>query len=93
MAKIAIIGGGVIGSSIAYYLALAGHTGDVVVIEPFCKQGGPVLDTSQARRVSGSWRMAAGRRRSARSRGSEGLCPSRIPKTAQRSASGVLDHR
>src|SRR6202048_5527403 len=62
------------------------HTG-------FCKQGGPVLDTSQARRVSGSWRMAAGRRRSARSRGSEGLCPSRIPKTAQRSASGVLDHR
>src|SRR5580704_14566036 len=24
----------------------------------FCKQGGPVLDTSQARRVSGSWRMA-----------------------------------
>src|SRR5712675_1805075 len=34
------------------------HTG-------FCKQGGPVLDTSQARRVSGSWRMAAGRRRSA----------------------------
>src|ERR1700720_1141800 len=37
------------------------HTG-------FCKQGGPVLDTSQARRVSGSWRMAAGRRRSARAR-------------------------
>jgi hypothetical protein len=33
------------------------------------------------------------RRRSARSRGAEGLCPSRIPKTAQRSASGVLDHR
>ena len=62
------------------------HTG-------FCKQGGPVLDTSQARRVSGSWRMVAGRRRSARSRGSEGLCPSPIPKTAQRSASGVLDHR
>jgi hypothetical protein len=34
----------------------------------------------QVRRVSGSWRMAAGRRRSARSRGSEGLCPSRVPK-------------
>ena len=34
MAKIAIIGGGVIGSSIAYYLALAGHAADVVVIEP-----------------------------------------------------------
>ena len=37
------------------------HTG-------FCKQGGPVLDTRQARRVSGSWRMAACRRRSARAR-------------------------
>src|SRR6476619_853164 len=34
----------------------------------FCKQGGPVLDTRQARRVSGSWRMAAGRRRSPRAR-------------------------
>ena len=31
--------------------------------------------------------MAAGRRRSVRSRRSEGLCPSRVPKTAQRSAS------
>jgi glycine/D-amino acid oxidase-like deaminating enzyme len=28
MAKIAIIGGGVIGSSIAYFLALAGHAAD-----------------------------------------------------------------
>src|ERR1700733_5306195 len=34
MAKIVIIGGGVIGSSVAYYLALAGHPADVVVIEP-----------------------------------------------------------
>ena len=34
MAKIAIIGGGVIGSATAYYLALAGHAADVVVIEP-----------------------------------------------------------
>jgi glycine/D-amino acid oxidase-like deaminating enzyme len=34
MAKIAIIGGGVIGSSIAYYLALAGYAAYVVVIEP-----------------------------------------------------------
>jgi glycine/D-amino acid oxidase-like deaminating enzyme len=34
MTKIAIIGGGVIGSSVAYYLALAGHAADVVVIEP-----------------------------------------------------------
>src|ERR1700732_707922 len=49
------------------------HTG-------FCKQGGPILDTCQARQVSGSWRMAAGRRRSARSRSSEGLCPSRSRK-------------
>ena len=34
MAKIAIIGGGVIGSAIAYYLALACDAADVVVIEP-----------------------------------------------------------
>jgi glycine/D-amino acid oxidase-like deaminating enzyme len=34
MAKIVIIGGGVIGSSVAYYLALAGHAADVIVIEP-----------------------------------------------------------
>src|ERR1044071_7795388 len=34
MAGIAIIGGGVIGSATAYYLALAGHAADVVVIEP-----------------------------------------------------------
>jgi glycine/D-amino acid oxidase-like deaminating enzyme len=33
MVKIAIIGGGVIGSSVAYYLALAGHAADVIVIE------------------------------------------------------------
>jgi FAD-dependent oxidoreductase domain-containing protein 1 len=34
MAKIVIVGGGAIGSSIAYYLALAGHAADAVVIEP-----------------------------------------------------------
>src|SRR5271155_1259411 len=34
MAKIVIIGGGVIVSSIAYYLAHAGYAGDVVVVEP-----------------------------------------------------------
>ena len=34
MAKIVIIGGGVIGSATAYYLALAGHAADVVVVEP-----------------------------------------------------------
>ena len=34
VAKIVIIGGGVVGSSIAYYLAQAGNAGDVVVIEP-----------------------------------------------------------
>jgi glycine/D-amino acid oxidase-like deaminating enzyme len=33
-AKIAIIGGGVIGSSIAYHLAQAGDASDVVVVEP-----------------------------------------------------------
>jgi glycine/D-amino acid oxidase-like deaminating enzyme len=34
MPKIVIIGGGVIGSSIAYHLARAGHAADVVVVEP-----------------------------------------------------------
>src|ERR1700719_2667059 len=34
MTTIVIIGGGVIGSSIAYHLAMAGHASDVVVIEP-----------------------------------------------------------
>src|SRR4029077_18885079 len=34
LAKVVIIGGGVIGSSIAYYLAQAGYAGDVVVVEP-----------------------------------------------------------
>ncbi|HEX3952318.1 MAG TPA: FAD-dependent oxidoreductase [Stellaceae bacterium] len=34
MAKIVIIGGGVIGSSTAYNLAVAGHAADVVVVEP-----------------------------------------------------------
>ena len=34
MTKIAIIGGGVVGSATAYYLAQAGHAADVVVIEP-----------------------------------------------------------
>ena len=34
LAKIVIIGGGVIGSSIAYHLAQAGYAGDVVVLEP-----------------------------------------------------------
>jgi FAD-dependent oxidoreductase domain-containing protein 1 len=34
MAKIVIIGGGVIGSSAAYHLAVAGHAGDTVVVEP-----------------------------------------------------------
>ena len=34
MSGIIIIGGGVIGSSIAYYLAAAGHAADTIVIEP-----------------------------------------------------------
>ena len=34
MAKIVIIGGGVIGSSIAYHLAAAGHAADTIVVEP-----------------------------------------------------------
>jgi FAD-dependent oxidoreductase domain-containing protein 1 len=34
MPKIVITGGGVIGSSIAYHLAVAGHAADVVVVEP-----------------------------------------------------------
>src|SRR5262244_3912855 len=34
MPNIVIIGGGVIGSAMAYYLAVAGHAADVAVIEP-----------------------------------------------------------
>jgi hypothetical protein len=54
----------------------------------------PVLDTRQARRVSGSWRMAAGRRRSARSRGSEGLgrAGSRKPRSDQHQECSTTDN-
>src|SRR3954453_9966693 len=52
MAKIAIIGGGVIGSSVAYYLALAGHAADVVVIEP-----DPIYEFAASPRATGGIRQ------------------------------------
>ena len=52
MAKIAIIGGGVIGSSIAYYLALAGQAADVVVIEPY-----PTYEFAATPRATGGIRQ------------------------------------
>src|SRR5436305_6606049 len=52
MAKIAIIGGGVIGSSIAYYLALAGYASDVVVIEP-----DPIYEFAASPRATGGIRQ------------------------------------
>src|SRR5262252_7417355 len=55
MAKIAIIGGGVIGSSIAYYLALAGQAADVVVIEP-----DPTYEFAATPRATGGIRQLDG---------------------------------
>jgi FAD-dependent oxidoreductase domain-containing protein 1 len=52
MAKIAIIGGGVFGSSSAYYLALAGAASDVIVIEP-----DPTYDFAATPRATGGIRQ------------------------------------
>lgn len=52
MRRIVIIGGGVIGSSTAYFLAEAGHAADVVVIEP-----DPTYEWSATARSSGGIRQ------------------------------------
>src|ERR1700732_5010430 len=52
MAKIAIIGGGGVGSPIAYYLALACYAADVVVIEP-----DPTYEFSATPRATGGIRQ------------------------------------
>jgi len=52
VAKIVIIGGGVVGSPIAYYLAQAGNAGDVVVIEP-----DPTYEVAATPRATGGIRQ------------------------------------
>ncbi|MBT5110488.1 MAG: FAD-binding oxidoreductase [Rhodospirillaceae bacterium] len=55
MADIVIIGGSIMGSSIAYHLAMAGHAGDIVVIEP-----DPTYEWAAAPRSSGGVRLMHG---------------------------------
>jgi glycine/D-amino acid oxidase-like deaminating enzyme len=52
MADIIIIGGGVIGSSIAYYLAASGRAGEVVVVEP-----DPTYELAASPRATGGVRQ------------------------------------
>lgn len=55
MADIVIIGGSIMGSSIAYHLAMAGKAGDVCVIEP-----DPTYEFAAAPRSSGGVRLMHG---------------------------------
>ena len=55
MADIVIIGGSIMGSSIAYHLALAGKAGDICVIEP-----DPSYEFAAAPRSSGGVRLMHG---------------------------------
>jgi FAD-dependent oxidoreductase domain-containing protein 1 len=55
MAKTVIIGGSIMGSSIAYHMAMAGHAGDIVVIEP-----DPSYEWAAAPRSSGGVRLMHG---------------------------------
>jgi FAD-dependent oxidoreductase domain-containing protein 1 len=55
MAEIVVIGGSIMGSSIAYHLAMAGHASDVVVIEP-----DPTYEWAAAPRSSGGVRLMHG---------------------------------
>lgn len=55
MADIVIIGGSIMGSSIAYHLAVAGRAGDVCVIEP-----DPTYEFAAAPRSSGGVRLMHG---------------------------------
>jgi len=52
MAKIVIIGGGVMGSSTVYHLALSGHASDTVVAEP-----DPTYEFAASPRASGGIRQ------------------------------------
>ena len=55
MADIVVIGGSIMGSSIAYHLAVAGKAGDVVVVEP-----DPTYEWAAAPRSSGGVRLMHG---------------------------------
>ena len=55
MADIIIIGGSIMGSSIAYHLAMTGRAGDVCVIEP-----DPSYEWAAAPRSSGGVRLMHG---------------------------------
>ena len=55
MSRIVIIGGGVMGSSTAYFLAMAGHAGDVTVIEP-----DPTYEFAATPRATGGVRVIFG---------------------------------
>jgi glycine/D-amino acid oxidase-like deaminating enzyme len=55
MARIVVIGGSIMGSSLAYHMAMAGHAGDLVVIEP-----DPTYEWAAAPRSAGGVRRMYG---------------------------------